>query len=311
MGCLNRWVISMDWDPESHLVGLIKSLILLPKLKHLDIGIEWVGRTGLKLLPPLHRFQDLYSLRIHCKCSMPPEFWLNELGRAAQRSPGLSRFETEVRDPRRTMQPLQAILGNASRPKLTHLHLSTHDPTPHGGPLDPCLIANLRCLDLTGSPTNTTTQGHSIWAALRNARTCLSSLSVICVEEATGNMFDYLRSYSGLSKLKIARNFSPDDSAGQVFWNEVVPNHKDSLVELDVSSSYDGPFCYGPLAASAIRKCTSLRKLALSLGKVDPAWVSGRIGDLRYSQRAWDLRCWPDVVCTQPHITVRNNHIWP
>lgn len=181
------------------------------------------------------------------------------------------------------------------------------------GPLDPCLIANLRCLSLKDGSDITTRQGqvtrHSIWAALRNAGTRLSSLTVQEFDGAVDDMFDYLRSYSGLAKLNTTGHYSDDGSVGQVFWNEIVPNHADSLVELQVSSSSNGIFCYGPSAASAIRRCKSLRKLALSVCEVDRAWVSGRIAELRDNRKGWDLRCGPDVICTLPHITVCNDHI--
>ncbi|KAI1111703.1 hypothetical protein F5Y14DRAFT_424499 [Nemania sp. NC0429] len=54
-----------------------------------------------------------------------------------------------------------------------------------------------------------------------------------------------------------------EDSAGEVFWETIVPRHKDSLVELAVHPVSDGSWCYGDSASKAILQCTKLKKLAL------------------------------------------------
>jgi hypothetical protein len=112
----------------------------------------------------------------------------------------------------------------------------------------------------------------------------LSSLSVAGFEEAIDEMFCYLRSYSGLKKLRIPRiqmeQQTAEDTAGNIFWHEVVPQHKDSLTKLAVEPVYEGAWCYGPAASRAIQQCASLQKLALGVCEVDPAWAGSRIAQL-------------------------------
>jgi hypothetical protein len=113
----------------------------------------------------------------------------------------------------------------------------------------------------------------------------LLSLSVSGFEEAVDDMFSYLLSYSALKKLKIPRvqmeSQSAEDAARDVFWHAVVPQHKDSLIELAVHPIYEGSWCYGPVAANAIQQCTSLQRLDLHLCSIDRGWTACEIARLQ------------------------------
>ena len=66
-------------------------------------------------------------------------------------------------------------------------------------------------------------------------------------------------------------------SWGNEFWNEIIPRSAHSLTELKLRNytrlEKHGPWSYGPQASDAIRQCTSLRKLDLSLSNLDEDWA--------------------------------------
>lgn len=248
-------------------------------------------------LPSLRSFKGLSSLSVSSNYSLPSTYYQNEIRPVAEGSPRLTRFCLSIKDDKLTVPPLHAILGTTSRPDLTDLVLE--DVPLLTGSLDHFITKNLRHLTLSAEPP-TRRRGRIawpyVWAALRNSGVQLPSLSVGFFEEAANDLFDYLRSYSGLQELKItgvhwksepfediSAAQAAEDSAGRVFWNEVVPNHKNSLVELAVHPEFEGMWCYGPLASDAIRKCTSLRKLAIRgyrLQGYDNNWITSRMTEL-------------------------------
>lgn len=87
-------------------------------------------------------------------------------------------------------------------------------------------------------------------------------------------MLDYLSSYKGLMTLAI-RGIMMDcqdqeNGAGDRFWQQVVPRHKDSLTRLIIQPCYEGAWCYGPTAAEAILQCLPLYDLAVGTCGMDP-----------------------------------------
>jgi hypothetical protein len=90
-----------------------------------------------------------------------------------------------------------------------------------------------------------------------------------------------LVSYTGLRKLEI-RGIKMDqqdleNSAGYKLWNQIVPHHKDTLTELVIAPCYEGGWCYGPAAAETIPRCSSLRRLTLSVCDVDSSWAEAKL----------------------------------
>lgn len=260
-------------------------------------------------LPILHCFKNLSSLSISSDYSLPSAYYQNEIRPVVDGSPGLTRFCLSIKDDRMTVPPMQAILGTMPRLDLTDLVLE--GVTLPAGSLDPIITGNLRHLTLSpGPPFGRRCQiaWASILAALNNSRVKLPSFSVGFFEEAVDDIFDYLRSYSGLQELTIIGvHWMPEPGdehwaaheaenlAGRVFWNEIVPNHKDSLVGLAVHPAYNGAWCYGQLASDAIRTCTSLRRLSIHgsyyTESYDESWFSSRMTELA-DNGGWSLGGW-------------------
>ena len=57
------------------------------------------------------------------------------------------------------------------------------------------------------------------------------------------------------------------------FWHEVLPHHAHSLQELRVTTTWSGPWCYGPEASTALRQCTQLQEVEIPVFNGDREWA--------------------------------------
>ena len=91
-------------------------------------------------------------------------------------------------------------------------------------------------------------------------------------------IFAYLLSYAGLKRLAIhgleMDTQEIEDKAAQEFWDKVVPHHWNSLTTLFIESNLESEWGYGPRAATSLRKCSSLRDLAISVRSVCSFWAN-------------------------------------
>jgi len=126
-----------------------------------------------------------------------------------------------------------------------------------------------------------------LWSALRETGIKLSMLKVSRTENAIDKMFTYLLSYTGLQKLAIRAlqmdTQEMEDKAGQRFWHKVIPHHQDSLTTLSIESRFESEWCYGPYAVPALRRCLSLRDLAISVCSVPLFWAKKKL--------SWARKC--------------------
>ncbi|GAP91518.1 hypothetical protein SAMD00023353_3101280 [Rosellinia necatrix] len=280
------WTYDAKRDPACYLIPVAQSLASLPKLKILRVKIELVDPDNPESqLPPLHAFRHLSELSVSSDYNLPAAFWENQVRPAVKASAELVSFSLKLDNGDKVAPPpVQAIMGGVPRPSLEALALQRVALPPPG--LYPFCSGNLKHLTLLTDPgpQAPAVAWSSVWAALRNVGAELSSLSVSVFGEGMDEMFHYLLSYSGLRKLKIVHvqmdTQTAEDTAGDVFWNEVIPQHKDSLLELVVSPMYEGSWCYGRVAASAITQCASLKRLDLRLCPVDEGWAMAEVARL-------------------------------
>jgi hypothetical protein len=109
---------------------------------------------------------------------------------------------------------------------------------------------------------------RGLWTGLRDTGVKLRTLRVLGTENAMNQLWTYLLSYTGLQRLYmrdiLMDGQKSEDSAGEEFWREIVPHHKETLTSLEAYSTVDSAWCYGPRVSAALRQCLSLRALALS-----------------------------------------------
>ncbi|KAI1111889.1 hypothetical protein F5Y14DRAFT_453613 [Nemania sp. NC0429] len=281
------WNYDAKRDPECYLAPVAQSLSSPLKLRSLYVAIELANSGHPEpQLPPLQGFKHLLEFSISSDCTLPAPYWENEVGPVVRASQELASFSLVLKNGHKAAPPpLHAIMGEVPRPNLERLALE-HVALPSPG-LYPFCTKNLKELTLLTSPgpRGPAVAWPSVWTALRNVGAELLSLSISVFEEGVDDMFNYLLSYSALRKLEITQvqmdAQSAEDAAGDVFWNTIVPQHKNTLVDLVVLPVYEGSWCYGQAASSAIRQCTSLKRLDLRLRLISDGWVNDEIVRLR------------------------------
>jgi hypothetical protein len=245
--------------------------------------VEIRGRKVIwSTLPPLRDFKNLCTLSVSCDHNMPRDYCLQEIATVIDASPDLANLSIRIKNTPQTMEgtSLQCFL-QMSRPELVQLELQ-YVPLSSAG-IAEILSPKLQQLSIStfyGSRRIEFDWGR-LWSALRETGIELSSLEVSGTENAIDKMFTYLLSYTGLQKLAIRYLLMDtqemEDKAAQRFWQKIIPHHRDSLTSLFVNSKHESQWCYGPRAAPALRKCSSLRDLTISVCSVKSSWAKAKL----------------------------------
>jgi len=105
-----------------------------------------------------------------------------------------------------------------------------------------------------------------IWATLKAINVHLNEIDV---DDGCAAFLDYVSSYSGLKRLRLApNNFStPEESdlAANCFYGCSLGKHVSSLEELSVRPPFEGGWCFGDRALVVISQCRKLKLLEGSL----------------------------------------------
>ena len=118
---------------------------------------------------------------------------------------------------------------------------------------------------------------HGIWAILKTTNVYLNDIDV---NHFSITLLDYISSYSGLKKLRLARigleTREQSDLAANKFYNLCLGKHTSFLEELIIIPIYEGGWCLGDQALVVISLCKKLRILEGSLvsAALDDAVVS-------------------------------------
>ncbi|KAN0072933.1 hypothetical protein V8E54_009047 [Elaphomyces granulatus] len=271
-----HWTHSVDRDASDYLMSTAGALSSLPSLKTLMIKIETERSSPEILLPPLRDFKNLCTLSVSCDSDISREYCL-QIATVIDASPGLANLSicadtanlSAGTDTKVTVEcTLLQYFLQKSKPELAQLELK-------------------RQLSISTRPGGRHIEFDwgQLWSALRETGIELSILEVSGTENAIDNMFTYLLSYTGLQRLAI-RGLRMDtqemeDKAAQRFWYKIIPHHRDSLTTLFVNSKYEGEWCFGPRAAPALRKCSSLRDLTISMCSVNVSWAKATLSRAR------------------------------
>ncbi|MCJ1349111.1 hypothetical protein MMC31_007347 [Peltigera leucophlebia] len=290
---------TLDWThyvgrkPSLYFAHIAQTLSRLAKLQNVAIKIhrcDWYQTfRGDYKLPPLHIFKNLSSLSVSYTDDIPQEYYDREIATVIAASPKLTRFDLGNRvqtidDPSitETCTSLQTLFGNARSPQLTHLELG-HIPLSSAG-LNQKLSQKLKSLTIS-TPIGSRRLKFAwaeLFTTLEEIGVELSHLSVTGMEAAMDEMFSYLTSYgSVLQTLEIRKILmdcqEQEDKAGHRFWDQVVLHHKGSIKVLCVYPVYEGEWCYGQAAASAISQCSSLRNLTIANHTIGSAWANAKL----------------------------------
>ncbi|KAJ6451274.1 hypothetical protein C8R45DRAFT_1042162 [Mycena sanguinolenta] len=163
----------------------------------------------------------------------------------------------------------------APLPRLTTLRIESADwQAVH--PQEICHLVgrghNLTSLHLTG---------HNDWSqvwtmvrttSLRPSPSTRIRLKDVCTRIVTPDLIAYLSSYSGLERLTFERfeGSQPQiDSYADAFFNDVLAQHTQSLVELNCPAAYEGRWCFRMEIANSILQLRKLEKLHISVSSAD------------------------------------------
>jgi hypothetical protein len=219
-----------------------------------------------------------------------PRACLQNITAAINASPSLvslsirnSIWKPESRARAKESIPLQFFL-QASRPELVQLELR-NVPLPSAG-IREILSHRLQKLSVSVTSDLVVFDWRRLWSALQETWITLYILKVSGMESAIDDMFSYLLSYSGLQKLKITRlrrmdSQEEENRTSLIFWDEIIPHHRDFLTKLFVRSNFENEWCYGPRAAAALGQCSSLRGLTISVCGVDLSWAEATLSRAR------------------------------
>ncbi|KAF7371353.1 F-box domain-containing protein [Mycena sanguinolenta] len=163
----------------------------------------------------------------------------------------------------------------APLPRLTKLRIETMDWQPVH-PEEICRLVgrghNLTCLHLTGH-----CDWSQVWTMVRTTSLRPSPSTRIRLKDVrtrivTPDLITYLSSYSGLERLTLEKfeGSQPQiDSYADAFFNDVLPQHSQSLVVLNCPAAYEGRWCFRMEVANSILQLRKLEKLHISVSAVD------------------------------------------
>jgi hypothetical protein len=235
-------------------------------------------------LPPLRNFKKLCALSISYSgdIDIPKDYCLQEIATVIDASPGLANLSIRSNSP--------AVLNctslqSKSRPELVQLDL-VHVPLSNTG-IKEILSHKLQQLSISTPPGGRYIKfdWNGLWSALQKIGIKLTILDVSGTENAIDKMFTYLLSYTGLQSLAI-RDLRMDtremeDMAARRFWHRIIPQHRYSLTTLFVTPDYESEWCYGPRVEVALKKCSSLQDLTISVRNVHSFWAKKKLSEAR------------------------------
>jgi hypothetical protein len=111
-----------------------------------------------------------------------------------------------------------------------------------------------------------------IWSTLRLEKIHLQEL---ITDDAQPALVEYLKSFSGLRRLRLIRTSSEStppwvyNRLAIHFYEQGLENHISFLDSLEVRSSYEGKWCFGNHCSNVIKKGTRLTLLDLSVNSED------------------------------------------
>ena len=121
--------------------------------------------------------------------------------------------------------------------------------------------------DLDPSCSEVASSPDDIWSAFTGSGIRLQELEH---DTVTDSLLDYLLTFSGLKKLSLIglgdneQNLS-DTPAYARFCTFVLPNHQETLEELNLTPYFDCRWCFGSHNAYVIAKCTKLKHISMSV----------------------------------------------
>ena len=277
-----RWNIG-GYDSKWTPTAVMNAVKTLPLLESLELIVGNFNSAGLQL----QSLRNLQSIKISAPDN---DYFINiiePLSRLIAKSPNLHTFHLGstyspaasfhhlLRNcPPNLVLPLkhlglQGVSLKLDSITLPHLHrltsLTLHDYKTSKSTLDGAFVDKAERL-----------HPDAIWAILKTTNVHLNGIDV---NHISTTLLDYISSYSGLKKLRLARidlrTQERSDLANQ-FYDLCLGKHTSSLEELIVTPAYEGGWCLVDKALVVISLCKKLRILEGSLvsAALDDAVVS-------------------------------------
>ncbi|KAJ6536286.1 hypothetical protein B0H19DRAFT_1183120 [Mycena capillaripes] len=169
-----------------------------------------------------------------------------------------------------------------------NFHFSWKTPPPK-----PIMYADISQLVAQNKLTSLHLEGTDAWSEVWRTLQMLSDsgsqikLTEIITNVVTPDLFDYLRSYSGIEKLKLlypdGGSRDESDRLADTFFETILPHHVTSLVELSCPASYESRFSFGTHNVDVILLLHNLKSLEMSINagavrEVDTpnVWIEGK-----------------------------------
>jgi hypothetical protein len=264
------WGLDLNSDPSDYLISTAGTLSSLPSLKTLMVNIvSSPNRVQNSTLPPFRDFKNLCTLSVAYSADIP-RACLQNITAAINASPSLANLSISnsiwTSASRANSIPLHFFL-QTSKPELLQLELMDV-PLPSAG-IREILSHRLQKLSVS--------IGHDVefdwrrlWSALQETWITLYILKVSGMESAIDDM---------LRRMDTSQEETNRTSL--IFWDEIIPHHRDFLTKLSVISNFENEWCYGPRAAAALWQCSSLRNLTISVCGVDLSWAEATLSRAR------------------------------
>ncbi|EDR09825.1 uncharacterized protein LACBIDRAFT_318023 [Laccaria bicolor S238N-H82] len=267
-----KWTIGR-YDSEWAPTAVMNAVRTLPLLESLELIIEGFNGPDLQL----QSLRNLQSIKISARSNDYFMKIIEPLSLLIANSPNLHTLH--LRPMYSSQASLHRLLGNCP-PNLVlplqHLSLQGFSlkldriTLPHLHRLTSLTLHN--CLTTESGPDGAhvsmakTSHRHDIWVVLKTTDVRLNGIDV---NHVSTTLLDYISSYSGLKKLRLAYiNFGTkerSDLAANQFYNLCLGKHTSSIEELIIRPKYEGGWCFGDQALILISLCKKLKILEGSL----------------------------------------------
>ncbi|EDR13829.1 uncharacterized protein LACBIDRAFT_292638 [Laccaria bicolor S238N-H82] len=254
------------WTPTA----VINAVKTLPLLESFELIIEEGFDMADLQLQPLHNLQSIKISSPHNKSFVKiieplslliansPNLHTLHLGPTYGATTSLHRLLENC--PPNLVLPLKHLGLQGFSLKLDSITL------PHLQRLTSLMLRN--CQTSQSSPDGAyvsaaeSSHPNEIWAILKTTDVRLNGIDV---NHISTTLFDYISSYSGLKKLRLAplnfETLGESDLAANQFYNFCLGKHASTLEELIVMADYEGGWCLGDEALVVISLCKKLRIL--------------------------------------------------
>ncbi|ESK84097.1 hypothetical protein Moror_11439 [Moniliophthora roreri MCA 2997] len=264
-----EWTIP-HYDPEWAHALVINTIATLPLLSNLSLEFVWNYHKPHASPLNLSPFHNLKSFSLKGSFRDLEENVLRPIRGLLKNNADLSTLSLDfTKSSSSTEADLDQFITSWSpkvlaKANLKHLRLGLFQ-----GTLTPSSLSHLRSLSSLELLDARMVVSANIWDALHQEKIHLREIVVPAVNDS---FLRYIGSYSGIRKLHYHSVGAPieraDSTLADMFYEQVLPRHTDTLEDLAIHPRFEGRWSFGERNAKVLRQCTVLMSLGVSLDRV-------------------------------------------